>query len=147
MVSQTPEPEPQGAGGQAPILNIREIKEHVRDAVVKHLSKFVNKIVDVSEFHDRIEAEVINDILTLYPDLKIDECAYWFDEYPNALRKEACNDDLCVVEYESYDVIECDINDELIDLVTVREIHKWLETEKSFYIELEEIVDVKVSEE
>jgi len=68
-------------------------------------------------------------------------------EYPNALRKEACNEDLCVVKYESYAVVECVINDERIDLVTVREIHKWLETEKAFYIELEEIVDVKVSEE
>ena len=126
---------------------LRNIKEYVRDAVVKHLSKFVNKIVDVSELHEYIESAVINDILTLYPDLKIDECGYWFDEYPNKLRKEACNDDLCVVEYESYDVLECVINDERVELVTVREIHRWLETEKAFYIELQEIVDVEVSEE
>ena len=36
MVSQTPEPEPQGTGGQVPLLDekkIREIKEYVRDAV------------------------------------------------------------------------------------------------------------------
>jgi hypothetical protein len=126
---------------------LRNIKEHVKDAVVKHLSKYINVIVDVSDFHDRIEAEVINDILTLYPALKIDECAYWFDEYPDKLRKEACNEDLCVVKYESYDVLECVINDERVELLTIREIHKWLETEKAFYIELQEIVDVKVSEE
>ena len=149
MVSKTPEPKPLGAEGQAPLdeKKIREIKEHVRDAVVKHLSKFVNKIVDVSELHEYIESAVINDILTQYPALKIDECGYWFDEYPNKVRKEACNEDLCVIEYESYDVLECVINDERIELVLVREIHKWLETEKAFYIELEEIVDVKVSEE
>jgi len=149
MVVGTPEPKPLGAGGQAPLdeKKIREIKEHVRDKVVKHLSKFVNKIVDVSELHEYIESAVINDILTLYPDLRIDECGYWFDEYPNKIRKEACDDDLCVVEYESYDVLECVINDERVELVSIREIHKWLETEKAFYIELGEIVDVKVSEE
>jgi len=126
---------------------LRNIKEYVRDAVVKHLSKLVNKIVDVSDFHEYIESAVINDILTLNPELKINECSYWFDEYPNKIRKEACNEDLCVVKYESYDIIECVINDERVELVLVREIHKWLETEKAFYIELEEIVDVKVSEE
>jgi len=149
VVGQTPEPKPQGAGGQAPLdeKKIREIKEHVRDAVVKHLSKFVNKIVDVSDFHDRVEAEIINEILTRYPELNVDECRYWFDEYPNKLKKEACNEDLCVVEYESYDIVECIINDERVELVTIRGIHKWLETERAFYIELEEIVDVEVSEE
>jgi hypothetical protein len=126
---------------------LRNIKEYVRDTVVKHLSKFVNKIVDVSELHEYIEGAVINDILTQYPALKIDECGYWFDEYPNKVRKEVCNDDLCVVDYESYDVLECVINDERVELVTIREIHKWLETEKAFYIELQEIADVKVSEE
>jgi hypothetical protein len=121
---------------------LREIREHVRDAVVKHLSKYIDVILDVNEFHDRIEAEVINVILTLYPELKINECSYWFDEYPNKLRREACSDDLCVVMYESYDVLECVINDERIELV-IQAIYKWLETEKAFYIELEEIVDVK----
>jgi hypothetical protein len=148
VVGETPESTPEGSEVR-PLTQeqIDNIREYVRDAVVKHLSKFVNKIVDVSELHEYIEGAVINDILTQYPALKIDECGYWFDEYPNKVRKEVCNDDLCVVDYESYDVLECVINDERVELVTIREIHKWLETEKAFYIELQEIADVKVSEE